>query len=199
MQTSLKNVVLVSALLSAAAAPNAVSAAGAGVLTFTEIDGVRYVLLADHKAPVESRGWGILAGIVEAGESELDAAIREVVEESNGAFEEAALRAAIDDSNYVVDNEFTMYFADVGFEPATVYTYAVADVESGVNGERGPFAWIPWSLVSEAVREVQNASGECRDQPVMIPPEYLPEPRQSSWFFCAFLSVAILVERNGGL
>ena len=198
IRTRFPNVVLTLSLTSAAAAPNEVSAAGAGVLIFTEIEGVQYVLLADHKGQVEERGWGILAGVIESGESELDAAIREVVEESNGAFDETALRNAIDSSHRIVDNDFTMYFANVGFKPATVYTYSVANIDHGVNGERGPFAWIPWSVVSEAATEAEKNGSACRDQ-VMIPPEYLPEPRQSSWFFCAFLSVAILVDRNGGL
>jgi len=199
MQTRLQNIFLTLTLMSAAAAPNEVSAAGAGALIFTEIDGVQYVLLADHKGPVKERGWGILAGVIESGESELDAAVREVVEESNGVFDETALRNAIDSSNRIIDNDFTMYFADIGFEPATVYTYSVANIDHGVNGERGPFAWIPWSVVSEAATEAEKVGSACRDQPVMIPPEYLPEPRQSSWFFCAYLSVAILVDRNGGL
>jgi len=185
--------------MSAAAAPNEASAAGAGVLIFTEIDGVQYVLLADHKGPVKERGWGILAGVIEPDESELDAAVREVVEESNGAFDESFLRNVIDISHRIVDNDFAMYFAHIGFQPATVYTYSVANVDHGVNGERGPFAWIPWNVVSEAAAEAEKMGSACRDKPVMIPPRYLPEPRQSNWFFCAFLSVATLVDRNGGL
>ena len=195
----LRITVLSMMLTLAAAAPTEVSAGSAGVLVYTEIDGVHYVLLADHKGLVKERGWGILAGLIEPGESELDAAIREVVEESNGAFSETVLRNAIDSSNRIVDNDFTMYFADLGFKPATVYTYSVANVDHGVNGERGPFAWIPWSVVSEAAAEAEKVGSACWDQPLMIPPEYLPEPRQSSWFFCAFMGVAILVDRNGGL
>jgi 8-oxo-dGTP pyrophosphatase MutT (NUDIX family) len=199
IQTRLQSTVLTLLLLSVAAAPNEVSADSAGVLIFTEIDGVQYVLLADHKGVVKDRGWGILAGLIEPGESELDAAIREVVEESNGAFDETALRNAIDSSNRIIDNDFSMYFADIAFRPATVYTYSVANIDQGVNGERGPFAWIPWSVVSEAATEAEKVGSACWDQPIMIPPEYLPEPRQSSWFFCAFMSVAILVDKNGGL
>jgi hypothetical protein len=123
MLTRLKSTVLALLLISAPAAPNEVSAASAGVLIFTEIDGVQYVLLADHKGLVQERGWGILAGVIEPDESELDAAVREVVEESNGVFDETILRNAIDSSNRIIDNDFTMYFADIGFEPATVYTY----------------------------------------------------------------------------
>ena len=186
-------------LLTTAAALSEVSAASAGVLISTEIDGVQYVLLADHKGLVKDRGWGILAGIIESGESALDAAVREAVEESNGVLDETALRNAIDSSNYIVDSDFTMYFADIGFQPATVYTYSVTNVDYGVNGERGPFAWIPWNVISDAAIEAERVGSACWDQPVMIPPEYLPEPRQSSWFFCAFISVAILVDKNGGL
>ena len=199
IQKRLQYATLTLLLMAAVAAPNEASAAGAGVLIFTEIDGVQYVLLADHKGEVKERGWGILAGVIEPGESELDAAVREVVEESNGAFDETALRNVIDVSNRIVDDDFTMYFANIGFEPATVYTNSAAKVDHGVNAERGPFAWIPWSVVSEAAAEAEKVGSTCRDHPVMIPPKYLPEPRQSNWFFCAFLSVAILVDRNGGL
>jgi 8-oxo-dGTP pyrophosphatase MutT (NUDIX family) len=199
MPARLKSTVLALLLISAPAAPDEVSAASAGVLIFTEMDGVQYVLLADHKGLVQERGWGILAGVIEPDESELDAAVREAVEESNGVFDETVLRNAIDSSNYIFDNDFTMYFADIGFEPATVYTYSVANIDHGVNGERGPFAWIPWSVVSEAAADAERVGSACWDQPVPIPLKYLPEPRQSSWFFCAFLSVAILVDRNGGL
>ena len=129
----------------------------------------------------------------------MDAAVREAVEESNGVLDGAALRDAIDSSNYVVDNDFTMYFADIGFLPAIIYTNSVANVDQGVNGERGPFAWIPWNVVSDAVTEAERLGSACWNQPVMIPPKYLPDPRQSSWFFCAFMSVAMLVDKNGGL
>ena len=96
-------------------------------------------------------------------------------------------------------SDFTSYFIKVEFEPANIYSYIVSNDALGVNAERGPFAWIPWTFVSEAAGKAEQLGEECRDQPVMIPPEYLPETKQTSWFFCAFLELAIVVDRNGGL
>lgn len=185
--------------LSAATLSNGVTAAAAGVLIFTEVDDTQYVLLADHKSPVHARGWGILAGVVEDSESSLDAAIRETVEESNGAFDGQSLRNSIDLGNYVHYSDFTSYFVKVEFEPANIYSYTVANDAKGVNGERGPFVWIPWVIVSAAAKDAAQLGDDCWDQPIAIPPEYLPGSKQSSWFFCAFLELATVVDLNGGL
>ena len=71
-------------------APIEVLAEGAHILIYTEVDDVQYVLIADHKHPTQvQRGWSILGGTIEDNETSLDAAIREVIEESNGAFDKA--------------------------------------------------------------------------------------------------------------
>jgi hypothetical protein len=52
----------------------------AGVLAFTRIQGVTYILLADH--PNSERGWGTFGGHREEGESPEEAAWREFIEET---------------------------------------------------------------------------------------------------------------------
>lgn len=78
-------------------------------------------------------------------------------------------------------------------------SYTVSHVDQGANGDRGPFAWIPWAIVSEAAKEAERLGDACWDQPVMIPPEYLPQTRQTGWFFCALLHGALIIDDNGGL
>jgi len=181
-------------------APIEVLAEGAHILIYTEVDDVQYVLIADHKHPTQvQRGWSILGGTIEDNETSLDAAIREVIEESNGAFDKAILLRTVNKDINVQTNDNTLFFAGTKFQPANIYSYRVSTIHGGARGERGPFAWVPWTLITDAAIEADQLGNDCANSPVMIPPEYLPDNRQTSWFGCWFLEHVLLTEKNGGL
>ncbi|MEN8139588.1 MAG: NUDIX domain-containing protein [Thermodesulfobacteriota bacterium] len=182
-------------------AASAALAAGAGVLIYTVIQDRPYVLLADHRDHDQvHRGWGGLGGTVEAGEAPFAAAVREVSEESNGVFSEADLVAVVERGNKVSEKHFTTFFAQSNFQPASQLTYAASSTGRGVNSERGPFAWLPWSVVLAAAGKADKMGyQQCKEHPVAVPPHYLPDNRQTSWFYCAFLQTVSKVEAGGGL
>ncbi|MEE8364708.1 MAG: NUDIX domain-containing protein [Gammaproteobacteria bacterium] len=193
-------IIRTSFVLSALIASAEVFGAAAGILIYANIEDTPYVLMADHKHVHQmNRGWGVLGGTVDGNEGPLDAAIREVIEESNGAFAEADLRRVVDSRTKILETGYTTYFARTRFQPATFFSNSVADVAQGVKGERGPFAWIPWPVVTKAATEAATQEKKCEFKPVKVPPEYLPEHRQTSWFYCAFLRTVELIEKTGGL
>jgi len=179
---------------------SAVYSAGAGILIYANIDDTQYLLLADHKQrKYLNRGWSDLAGTIEEGESAVEAAIREVSEESNGIYSMENLQQVVDSRVKVENNGFTVFFAMSHFQLATHFSNSVVNLKDGVRAERGPFTWIPWSIVTEAAKEADKLGADCEANPVEISAEYLPDHSQTNWYFCAFLRTIKIVDEQGGL
>ena len=170
-----------------------VLAEGAGVLVFTNIDNQPHVLLADHKkASQKLRGWSTLGGTVKKNESQLEAAIREVYEESNGILEPELLKKLVNPNIKTIAPGFTIFFAEVPYQ--SVDNFNRAKAKNGINGhgERGPYIWVPWKEIVRASKQYQQLS-DCDKKEVKITTKYLPKNSQTDWYFEAFLSTVELI------
>jgi 8-oxo-dGTP pyrophosphatase MutT (NUDIX family) len=172
---------------------NAASAVGAGVLVSTVHNGQVYVLLADHKKTSQfSRGWSTLGGTVKRGESLLQAAVREVVEESNGGLSSELLLSAIDPDIKTVTPGFTIFYAQIPYQSIETFNLKEGIKDKTACIERGPFIWLPWQEILTAAntyrtKKQQTEKHNSNQLKVNLNKKYLVEQSQTDWFFNAFL------------
>jgi len=162
---------------------------GAGVLIFTKKDNQLFVLLADHKKlKQQKRGWSTLGGSIKPGENDLEAAIREVYEESNGIIKREELAKLIKPSIKTVTPGFVIYFAEIDFRSSDVFNQTMVKQSQNGFGERGPFIWLPWQEILIAAKEFDLQQQNCNPKAVRIPRNFLPADENTDWFFDAFLA-----------
>ncbi len=165
------------------------SAAGAGVLVSTVHKNQVYVLLADHKKPSQvARGWSTLGGTIKEGESELQAAVREVVEESAGVLSPELLFSRVNPGVRTVTPNFTIFYAQIPYRSVQVFNIEKASTGQLGNSERGPFIWLPWSEVLIAAKEYRAQMKAKVSPKVKLNKKYLIKGSQTDWYFNAFLA-----------
>jgi len=133
-------------LLLAGLVPGVAADHPAGIILYAEdTDGVS-LLLADHLPPSE-RGWAAFGGTHEKDETPAETAARETEEETNGFFSRAELLARIKNVTPLFDGAFAFYFVKVPRVPIGEITKSHVHDGEAAYGERGPFAWVPFSAV----------------------------------------------------
>lgn len=166
---------------------------GAGGVLYTTIQGSTYVLLADHK--YNNRGWAAFGGRLD-GQSPIRAAAREIEEETNGLVNRkwAIEQLSSSPSSTVRDGtwHYTMYFLEISFKPAVQFTSTKPPESLKGADERGPYSWVPLSVLREAMEQYQAGV-----ESVPVPYEYLPSSRNSTWFWGVFLSSLSQADNNG--
>jgi 8-oxo-dGTP pyrophosphatase MutT (NUDIX family) len=171
-----------------------VSAAGAGVLVFCQLDGETSILIADHKKLSQSsRGWSSLGGTIQPNESELDAAVREVYEESHGVISRKELYQSIDPEIKVITPGFVVYFAQIPCYSTEKFNRASIEYAEQGAAERGPYQWLPWADIKKAASQFNLRKKTT--QRIKLPRKYRIEQAQTDWFFAAFLSTMVEVKK----
>jgi 8-oxo-dGTP pyrophosphatase MutT (NUDIX family) len=166
--------------------------AGAGVLVYCEIDGEALVLIADHKKASQStRGWSSLGGTIQPDETEVDAAVREVYEESHGVISRNELYEAIDPSLKVVTPGFVVFFAKTPCYSTNMFNDIAGGYHAKGSAERGPYQWLPWKELKRATTLYKN-SIEANPK-IRLPQQYKIEGEKTDWYFNAFLATMIEV------
>ena len=159
------------------------------VLYFRSGDEV-FLLLADHRG--KDRGWAGYGGGSYDGESTAETAARETEEETRGYFLRDYLLAMIKDQEPVIDNGFALFFAEVPFVPAQLVTNNPLPDDNESYVERGPYAWIPYSVLEPYLKDPVEPEGE-----YPIEERLLPGGRSNSWYWPVWLgSVRRAVETN---
>jgi 8-oxo-dGTP pyrophosphatase MutT (NUDIX family) len=134
----------------AVSVPGVVWAHGAGVISYTKIQGETYVLLADH--PGSDRGWGAFGGR-KNGQTAREAALREFHEETRCVYRDTNI--ILDEKKSLKTPRYVAYVVEVKFIPA--YLFASIEDRPGCTGsqyqERGPWAWVPASSLRESLAQ----------------------------------------------
>ena len=170
----------------------AVAEQPAGIVLYFRSGGEIYLLLAEHAG--SKRGWAGFGGNPEAGETVAETAAREGEEETRGYFKRAALLAKIKGQSPVVEGKFATYFVEVAFVPAQ--RVMNNSVPSGNHAylERSTFAWMPYSILEDVLREKID-----RNKTYRIKAEFLPASSQTQWFWPAWLRVMHKAAANRAL
>jgi len=140
----------------------------AGVLAFTRVQGVTYILLADHRD--SQRGWGTFGGRREKGESVEETAWREFIEETRCTYGDLP-QVDLTVAPRVTQGPYISFVVEVPYVPAQVFSSAPAPPECRAPefDERGPWAWFPLDLI-ERVLEEGESEGRFR-----LPPSHVPK------------------------
>ena len=159
----------------------AIASCGAGTVLYFKFKGETYLLLADHNwRGQRDRGWSGFGGLCD-GEPVDVAAARETEEETKGFYSREKIFAGLGSSPKIRVGDFTTFFLEIDYVPAIV----INNQESSQHGvsyfERGPYAWIPISVIRQAI--VKKQSGR-----MYIPEKYLPPAAQTNWLFEPFVT-----------
>lgn len=174
-------------------------AAGAGVLVSTFHNNQVYVLLADHKKPNQiARGWSTLGGTIKEGESELQAAVREVVEESNGVLSAELLFSQLDPKVKTATPNFTIFYARIPFLSTEEFNRSQDSDENDGNSERGPFIWLPWKDILSAEKTYRLQQNSTSQPRVFLDKRHLTKSSQTDWFFNVFLETVKKISDTSG-
>jgi 8-oxo-dGTP pyrophosphatase MutT (NUDIX family) len=171
-------------------AQNALSGCGAGTVLYFTFKGETYLLLADHRLTGQRhRGWSGFGGLCD-GEADAVAAARETEEETKGFYSRKEILAKLSSSPKIRVGDFTTFFVAVDYVPVILLNNQKPSPPSAVYAERGPYAWIPYSVVRQAFERQQAGRGH-------IPGKYLPPAAQTDWFFEPFLTSLRIAKKAG--
>ena len=177
MNTSIKLLLLV--LILVTVAQNANAKCGAGTILYFNYRHETFLLLADHSRVFQrGRGWSGFGGRCD-GDSPAVAAARETEEETRGIFSRREIVAKISSDLKIRVGDFTTYFVEVDFVPAIVINNQDESGRPARYRERSPFAWIPVSVIWQAITKRQNGRA-------IIPDKYLPSDARTNWLFEPF-------------
>jgi 8-oxo-dGTP pyrophosphatase MutT (NUDIX family) len=140
-----------------------------------------WVLLADHTK--NERGWSAFGGGAEAGETAKETAARETEEETRGYFKREWFLGEIADQEPVFSSGYRMFFVEVAdkVDAATLGANPLGEKEGeAVMLERGPYAWIPFSVVERAMGKAKDEVGK---DDLKIEGRWLPEGARSDWLW----------------
>jgi 8-oxo-dGTP pyrophosphatase MutT (NUDIX family) len=167
MKRNLWQIVLFSLLLQVLPAHAQSGIEAAGVLAFTRIQGITYVLLADHRG--SDRGWGTFGGHREEGESPEDTAWREFIEETRCIYRDLP-RVDLTEAPRVTHGPYVSYVIEVPYVPAQVFASAPPPPECRTLAfnERGPWAWFPLDEL-ERILETGKSKGRFHLSPAHVP------------------------------
>ena len=160
-------------------AQHAYAKCGAGTILYFENRHETYLLLADHSRDFQrGRGWSGFGGRCD-GDSPAVAAARETEEETRGIFNRREIVAKISSDLKIRVGDFTTYFVEVDFVPAIVINNQDESRRPARYRERSPFAWIPVSVIWQAIAKRHNGRA-------IIPAKYLPSDARTNWLFEPF-------------
>jgi 8-oxo-dGTP pyrophosphatase MutT (NUDIX family) len=170
---------------------NAFSSCGAGTVLYFTFKGETYLLLADHSLTGQRhRGWAGFGGLCNGEPVEVTAA-RETEEETRGIYSRKEIFARLSSSPKIRVDDFTTFFVEVNFVPVTLLNNQKPSNPSASYTERGPYAWIPYSVIRRAFEGRQTGRAH-------IPGKYLPHAAQTDWLFELFLS-SLIAAKNAGI
>jgi 8-oxo-dGTP pyrophosphatase MutT (NUDIX family) len=165
------------------------AACGAGTVLYTRDGDTTWILLADHVQWFQrDRGWAGFGGLCDD-DTPQEAAARETEEETRGYFARASIRERIEQAKRLRTGEYYTWFVEVDHIPAEQITLHTPPQQSSSYYERGPFAWVPLSVIWQSID--QHYPGRA-----WLPSKYLPERRNTSWLHDAFVASMMTARRN---
>ena len=160
----------------------------AGVVAYAEVNEEIHILVADHKINA-ARGCGAFGGCIDADETTMEGALRELHEETRCALPESL---AIDRNTPNVSfGRFTSYAMKIPFINAEDIASAPPHPRcAGLSGrERGPWAWIALDDLLDALGADDNVNSP-------FPASFLPAA-EHRWFWSKSMRVIrALNEKN---
>ena len=173
----------------------AMSEGPAGIVLYFKSGGEIYLLLADHaRGQDEGRGWASFGGACKDQESAQETAARETEEETLGFFKRDWLLQKIKGQTPVRDGVFSCFFLEVDFVPIPRITTSRPPTSEPDFFERGPYAWIPFSVIAPHLEGDSSPNAKA-----IIPPEYLPSEKQTNWFWSIWIQNLRVARRSGML
>lgn len=170
--------------------PNVAADCGAGTVIYFKFKGEIYLLLADHTwSHQRDRGWSGFGGYC-GGDSVDVAAARETEEETKGFYSRNEILARLASSPKIRVGDFTTFFVEVDFVPAIVINNQKPSDRTAGYFERGPYAWIPFSVIWQAIAKRRTGG-------VQIPRKYIPRDNQSNRLFEAFVTSLLAAKKAG--
>ena len=171
--------------------PNAMAGCGAGTVLSFRFKAETYLLMADHRwLSQRDRGWSGFGGRCDGQPVEV-AAARETEEETKGFYRRGEILARLDSSPKIRVGDFTTFFLEVDYVPAIVLNNQESFNHGVDHIERGPYAWIPISVIREAIAKRQSAR-------MYIPGKYLPPDAQTDWLFEPFV-ISLMAAQKAGI
>lgn len=170
---------------------NAAAKCGAGTVIYFKFKSEIYLLLADHNwSHQRDRGWSGFGGFC-GGEPIDVAAARETEEETKGIYRRDEILARLVSSPKIRVGDFTTFFVEVDYVPAIVINNHKSSDRTAGYYERGPYAWIPFSVIWQAIAERRTGG-------VQIPGKYLPPDKLSNRLFEPFVT-SLLAAKTAGI
>ena len=168
----------------------ATASCGAGTVLYFKFKGETYLLLADHNfRHHRDRGWSGYGGSCD-GEPVDVAAARETEEETKGFYSRGEIFARLGSSPKIRVGDFTTFFLKIDYVPAIVFNNQKSVSHAASYDERGPYAWIPISVIREAISKRQSSR-------LCIPGKYLPPDSQTDWLFEPFVTSLMAAKKAG--
>lgn len=164
------------------------------VLYFTTATEV-YLLLGDHlSAKQQQRGWDTFGGSCE-GYSLLQTATRETFEETRGYFHPRQLEQWIGNQTPVESDNRHYYFVEIPYFPVQRLNNQQPPQKGKTHYERGPYAWVPLSLLTQHF----NTPLTKRGRDYTFPSEWLPKKRASEWVYPPLIKLLQQTQQQGRL
>ena len=183
-------VLLISLWLLVLICQNAVAKCGAGTVLYFTFKADTYLLLADHQfRGQQHRGWSGFGGLCHGEPSDV-AAARETEEETKGFYKRGELLTRLVMSPKIRVGSFTTFFVEVDFVPAVVFYHLKPPGNGSGYLERGPYAWVPLSVIRQATESRQSGRA-------LIAGKYLPPDARTNWLFEPFLTSLKAAETAG--
>jgi hypothetical protein len=155
----------------------------AGIVLYFKTGGEVYLLLADHTGNVDGvRGWASFGGADKKGESAAQTAARETEEETRGFFKRDWLLSKIESQTPMRDGVFSCFYLEIDYVPIPRIANHSLPSKQPDYAERGPYAWIPFSLVAPYLDSASSPNAKA-----IIAPEYLPTGMKTNWFWSIWL------------
>jgi len=172
-------------------AQNAAANCGAGTVIYFKFKSEIYLLLADHTwSHQRDRTWSGFGGFCDGDPIDV-AAARETEEETKGFYRRDEIFARLVSSPKIRVGDFTTFFVEVDYVPAIVINNHKSSVRTAGYFERGPYAWIPFSVIWQAIAERRTGR-------VQIPQKYLPPDKRSNRLFEPFVT-SLLAAKSAGI
>lgn len=168
----------------------AVAKCGAGTVLYSTIKGKTHLLLADHQLVSQRhRGWAGFGGLCD-GQPANVAAARETEEETRGFYNQGEILARLGENHRIRTGDFTTFFVAVDYVPAVDLNNQKPPGSASYYFERGPYAWIPFTVIRQAVENRQSGRAH-------IAGKYLPPDARTNWLFEPFLTSLLEAEMAG--
>ena len=169
---------------------DAFASCGAGTVLYFTFKDETHLLLADHQFPGQRhRGWSGFGGLCD-GEAVDVAAARETEEETRGFYNKGEILTRIGTSPKILIGNFTTFFVEVDYVPAVVINNHQRQGDAPAYLERGPYAWIPFSVIWHAIKNRQSGRAQ-------ITGKYLPPDARTDWLFEPFLTSLVAAKAAG--